>query len=135
MAKIKKIHHVALVVPELDTALNFWRDTVGVPLDHIEEVPSQQSKIAMLSTGETVLELVQPTSADSGLAKYLDKRGAGMHHICFEVDNISEMLITLKEKGVRLIDEEPKELEGRKMAFIHPKSTGGVLMELYEVVN
>ena len=135
MAKILKINHVAIVVPELDEALKTWQDQLGLSLDHVEEVPSQMSKVAFLPLGESEVELVSPTNEESGMAKYLEKRGAGLHHICFEVDNIEEMLEELKQKGVRLIDETPKELEGRKMAFIHPKSANGVLVELYQLTK
>ncbi len=134
MAKVLKINHVAIVVPELQAAMKFWQDQLGLKLDHIEDVPSQKSKVAFFPMGESEVELVQPTTDDSGIAKYLEKRGAGMHHLCLEVDNIEEMLAELKAKGVVLIDETPKELEGRKMAFIHPKSANGVLVELYEVI-
>lgn len=134
MSEIKKINHVAIVVKNIDAALEFWQNQLGLVLDHIEEVPSQASKVAFLPVGEGEVELVQPTDPDSGLASYLEKRGEGMHHVCLEVDDINGMLIGLKQKGVRLINEEPLDLPGRKMAFIHPKSANGVLVELYELV-
>jgi len=133
MGEIIKINHVAIVVENIDEALNFWRDALGLSMDHLEDVPSQLSKVAFLPVGSSKVELVAPTTDDSGMAKYLDNKGPGMHHICFEVSNIEEILFKLKEKGVRLINETPQELPGRKMAFIHPKSTGGVLIELYEL--
>lgn len=135
MAKLTKINHVAIVVGDIDESLKFWRDAMGIDLHHIEDVPSQKSMVAFLPLGESEVELVKPTSDDSGVAKFLAERGGGMHHLCFEVDDISAKLADLKEKGVRLIDEVPRELPGRKMAFIHPKSTGGVLVELYEVTG
>jgi methylmalonyl-CoA/ethylmalonyl-CoA epimerase len=135
MAKITKINHVAVVVSDVDAALTFWQDALGIRLHHVEDVPSQQSAVAFLPVGESEVELVKPTSEDSGVAKFLAERGGGMHHLCFEVDDIEGMLQELKEKGVRLIDEQPKVLPGRKMAFIHPKSTGGVLVELYETIK
>lgn len=135
MAKIKKINHVAVVVGDVDESLKFWRDAMGIELHHIEDVPSQKSMVAFLPVGESEVELVKPTSDDSGVAKFLAERGGGMHHLCFEVDNIVEMMAELKAKGVRLINEEPNVLPGRKMAFVHPKSTGGVLVELYEVIK
>ena len=104
-------------------------------LDHVEDVPSQKSAVVFLPVGDSEVELVKPTSDDSGVAKFLAERGGGMHHLCFEVDDIDGMLIGLKAKGVRLINETPQELPGRKMAFVHPKSTGGVLVELYEVTK
>ena len=134
MPKIKKIDHVALVVDDIDQALAFWRDALGLPLDHIDQVPREKSAIAFLPVGDSEVELVQPTDADSGVAKYLEKRGPGMHHICLEVDDIVGMLAQLKEKGVRLIHEEPVFAEsGKQYAFIHPKAAFGVLVELYQL--
>jgi methylmalonyl-CoA/ethylmalonyl-CoA epimerase len=135
MTEIKKINHVAIVVEDIESALHFWRDQLGLDLSHIEDVPSQASKVAFLPVGEGEVELVQPTDPESGLAKYLEKRGEGMHHLCVEVDDIETVLASLKEKGVRLINEQPNDLPGRRMAFIHPKSTNGVLVELYEIVE
>jgi methylmalonyl-CoA/ethylmalonyl-CoA epimerase len=134
MAKIKKINHIALVVEDIDDALGFWRDSLGIALDHIEQVPLEKSAVAFLPVGDSEVELVQPTSDDSGVAKYLSKRGAGMHHLCLEVDDIDGVLSELKAKGVNLIHEVPVVKEdGRKYAFIHPKAATGVLVELYEL--
>jgi methylmalonyl-CoA/ethylmalonyl-CoA epimerase len=135
MAEIKKLNHVAIAVEDIEEALAFWRDALGIPLDHVEDVPSQQAKVAFLPVGESEVELVQPTSDETGTARFLAKHGAGMHHLCFEVDDIAGMLAALKAKGVRLINEEPLDLEGRRMAFIHPKSASGVLVELYELTR
>ena len=135
MAKIKKINHVAVVVSDVDAALKFWQDALGIKLDHVEEVPSQKAKVAFLPVGETEVELVMPSSPDTGAGKFLAERGGGMHHLCFEVDDISGMMADLKAKGVRLINEVPDVLPGRKVAFVHPKSTGGVLVELYEITK
>ena len=134
MAEVIKINHVAVVVEDIESALEFWRDALGIHLDHIEDVPSQQAKVAFLPVGGSEVELVQPTNKESGTARFLKEKGGGMHHLCLQVDDIIGMLVRLKAKGVRLVNEEPLELEGRKMAFIHPKSTGGVLVELYELV-
>lgn len=133
MAKITKVNHVAIAVNDIDGALIFWRDGLGLTVAAIENVPSQKSTVAFIPVGETEVELVQPTTDDTGVAKFLAERGGGMHHLCFEVDDIDEMLVELKGKGIRLINETPLVLPGRKMAFVHPKSTGGVLVELYEV--
>ena len=130
-----KINHVAIVVQDIDAALNFWEQTFGLELDHVEEVPSQKSKVAFLPLGESEIELVQPTTSDSGLANFLEKRGEGMHHICIEVEDIDATLAELKSKGVRLINDVPEELPGRKMAFIHPKAANGVLVELYQLTE
>jgi methylmalonyl-CoA/ethylmalonyl-CoA epimerase len=135
MSKIKKINHIAIVVENIEDALGFWRDQLGLELDHVEEVPSQASKVAFLPVGEGEVELVEPTDMASGMGKYLEKRGEGMHHLCIQVEDIEGVLKALKEKGVRLIDEEPHDLPGRRMAFIHPKAANGVLVELYEIVE
>jgi len=135
MPELKKINHVAIVVENIENSLKFWRDGLGLELDHIEEVPSQNSLVAFLPVGESEIELVQPTSNDSGMAKFLEKRGEGMHHLCIEVNDIEGVMCLLNERGIRLIDEIPNELPGRKMAFIHPKSANGVLIELYELTN
>ena len=135
MAKIKKLNHVAVVVNDITEALYFWEKSLGIKLDHVEDVPSQKAKVAFLQVGESEIELVQPTAGDTGTAKFLQTRGPGMHHLCFEVDDIDGMLADLKAKSIRLINEEPLVLEGRKMAFIHPKSANGVLIELYQIMK
>jgi methylmalonyl-CoA/ethylmalonyl-CoA epimerase len=135
MAKVKKIHHIAIVVPDLNEALSFWRDNFGLDVCKVEDIPTQKSEVAFMNLGDVEIELVRPTVDDSGAAKFLKDRGPGLHHICVEVDNIDEMLAELKEKGVRLINETPVELEGRKMAFIHPKAANGVLLELYQIIG
>jgi len=130
---IRKIDHIAIVVPNIDEALTFWRDALGLELSHVEEVREQESLVAFLPAGESEVELVEPTTEASGMARYMAKRGPGMHHICFEVEDIEGTLARLKEKGVQLINPEPVVgAGGKKIAFIHPKSTGGVLVELYE---
>jgi len=134
VAKITKINHVAIVVPDIEEALSFWRDALGFDLHHIEDVPAQKSQVAFLPLGESEVELVRPTTSDSGVAKFLAERGPGMHHLCIEVDDIDGMLANLKEKGICLINESALELEGRKVAFVHPKSANGVLIELYQAV-
>jgi len=134
MAKIKKINHVAVVVDDMDTALSFWRDALGMELLELRDVPAEKSQVAFLPLQGSEVELVVPTSEDSCIAKYLTKRGPGMHHICLEVDDIVGMLAQLRSKGVRLINEEPRTgADGKKYAFIHPESTSGVLVELYQL--
>jgi methylmalonyl-CoA/ethylmalonyl-CoA epimerase len=134
MTKIKAINHVAVVVEDMEKSLAFWRDALGIPLHKLNDVPAEKSRVAFLPLAGAEVELVMPTSEDSGIAKYLAKRGQGMHHICLEVDDILGMLAQLKAKGIRLITEEPKTLaDGKKYAFIHPESTGGVLVELYQL--
>ena len=133
MSQIKKINHVAIVVRDIDESLKFWATALGLRLHHMEDVPSQASKVAFIPVGESEIELVQPTTEDSGMAAYLEKRGEGMHHLCVEVDDIEAKMQELKEAGIRLINDTPQILPGRKMAFIHPKSASGVLLELYEI--
>ncbi len=132
--KIKKINHVAIAVEDLSKAAEFWESVLGLKLDHVEEVESQKAKIAFFPCGESELELVQPTDPESGTARFIQTRGPGIHHLCLEVDDIEKALEELKGKGIRLINETPLEMEGRKMAFLHPKSTGGVLIELYQML-
>ena len=133
MSQIKKINHVAIVVKDIDESLKFWESALGLKLHHVEDVPSQASKVAFIPVGESEIELVQPTTEDSGMAAYLEKRGEGMHHLCIEVDDIEAKMQELKDAGVRMINDAPQVLPGRKMAFIHPKATSGVLVELYEI--
>ena len=118
----------------MEKALSFWRDALGLELHELRDVPVENSQVAFLPLAGSEVELVVPTSEDSGIAKYLAKRGPGMHHICLEVDDIGDMLAQLKAKGVRLINEQPRtSADGKRYAFIHPESTSGVLVELYEL--
>ena len=136
MAVTPRIHHVALVVEDLESALAFWRDVLGLPLAAVQDVPEQEARIAFLPAGEAEVELVLPTTADSGIARYLARRGPGMHHLCLEVSDLDAMLERLRLSGVRVIHAEPAVgAEGRRMAFLHPESTQGVLVELYEVAR
>jgi methylmalonyl-CoA/ethylmalonyl-CoA epimerase len=134
MSKVLRIDHVAMVVDDLETTLSFWRDGLGLELTHIEDVPAEKSRVAFLPVGACKVELVTPTSEASGLKRYLEKRGPGMHHLCLEVDDIKEMLAHLKDQGIQLINETPVNgVGGRRYAFIHPKSANGVMVELYEL--
>ncbi|GAB4429738.1 MAG: methylmalonyl-CoA epimerase [Anaerolineales bacterium] len=134
MPKIKKINHVAVVVDDMEKALSFWRDALGMDLHELRDVPAEKSQVAFMPLEGSEIELVVPTTDDSGIARYLSKRGPGMHHICLEVDDIEGMLTQLKTKNVRLINEAPRTAaDGKKYAFIHPESTSGVLVELYQI--
>jgi methylmalonyl-CoA/ethylmalonyl-CoA epimerase len=135
MAKVKKLNHVAVVVSDIDSSLAFWEGALGIKMEKVEDIPAQKARVAFLPIGDGKVELVQPSDPESGIGKFLNERGGGMHHLCLEVDDITGMLAQLKDKGVRLINETPLEMEGRKLAFIHPKSTGGVLVELYEITS
>ena len=134
MPTIKSINHVAVVVDDMERSLLFWRDALGIELRELREVPAENSQIAFLPLSGSEVELVRPTNDDSGIAKYLGKRGPGMHHLCLEVDDLAGMLAKLKSKGIRLINEKPREAsDGKRYAFVHPESTSGVLVELYEI--
>lgn len=131
---IKNINHIAIIVPELEGALNFWEGALGLSLARTESVPSEGVDVGFLPVGNSNLELMKPTTADSGVARFLEKRGPGIHHLCFEVDDIEAMMTRLREHNIQLINEEAVEGHGgRKYAFVHPKSTGGVLVELYQL--
>jgi methylmalonyl-CoA/ethylmalonyl-CoA epimerase len=124
---------VAIVIDDIDQALAFWRDGLGLEVSHIEDVPGQQSVVAFLPTDQGEIELVKPTDEESGVARFLDKRGPGVHHVCFQVEDLDASLETLQVKGIRLINAEPViGAAGKRIAFIHPESTHGVLIELYE---
>ncbi len=136
MSGTVQINHIGLVVDDIDQALSFWRDGLGLSVSHVEDVPEQGAVIAFLSAGDHELELVKPTDSDSGITRYLEKRGPGLHHLCLEVDDIRSCLARLLEMGVELINPEPVVGTGGKLiAFIHPKSTHGVLVELYELTR
>ena len=134
MSKVRAINHIAVVVDDMEKSLAFWRDALGMELHELRDVPAEKSQVAFLPLAGSEIELVKPTSDDSGIAKYLAKRGPGMHHVCVEVDDIDGMLAQLKSKGIRLINEEPRiAADGKKYAFVHPESTSGVLVELYQI--
>jgi methylmalonyl-CoA/ethylmalonyl-CoA epimerase len=134
MPEIKHIHHIAILVENLDASLRFWQDILGLKPSKVSDMPQESARIAFFPLAESEIELVQPITTDSGLSRYLDKRGPGMHHLCLEVTDISALLVHLKANGVQLINDEPKIGEGGKLyAFIHPKSSNGVLVELYQL--
>lgn len=134
MPKITAINHVAVVVDDMDKSLAFWRDALGIQLHELRDVPAEKSQVAFLPIAGAEIELVMPTTDDSGIARYLAKHGPGMHHLCLEVDDIVGMMSQMKAKNIRLINEEPRTAaDGKKYAFIHPESTGGVLVELYQL--
>jgi len=133
---IKQINHIAIVVEDLQSALGFWRDALGLPLQKTEENPGEAVDIAFLPVGNSEIELLQPTDADSGIGKYLAKKGQGMHHVCIEVDDIDAVIARLLDHGVEMINESPRTRpEGTRYAFVHPKSAFGVLVELYELTG
>jgi len=128
-----RIDHIAIVVDDIEESRGFYEAALGLNLTHMENVEDQESIVAFFPTGGSEIELVQPTTDNSGVARYLAKRGPGIHHICLEVDDIQATLDDLKAKGVELINETPTSGSGGKqIAFIHPRSTSGVLIELYQ---
>ncbi|NJE85715.1 methylmalonyl-CoA epimerase [Thermococcus sp. CX2] len=129
---IKKIDHVGIAVKNLEDAIKVW-EGLGLSVEEIEEVPDQKVRTAIIHVGESRIELLEPTAEDSPIAKFIAKRGEGIHHIALGVDNIEEHLAKLKDAGYRLIDEQPRiGAGGAKIAFVHPKAVTGVLLELCE---
>jgi methylmalonyl-CoA epimerase len=125
------LDHIGIAVGDLAQALAFYRDALGLEVEPPEEVPSQRVRAHFVPVGEATLELLEPTAADSPIAKFIEKRGPGVHHVTLRVDDLREALGRLKARGVRLIDEAPREgAEGALIAFVHPASTHGVLVEL-----
>ena len=130
---VLRIDHIAVVVPELKAALEFWGTALGLSVEHIEEIADQETLVAMLPVGESEVELVQPTTETSGMARFMAKRGAGLHHICFQVDDIDAALARLKDEDIQLINEQPVTgAGGCRVAFVHPRSATGVLVELVQ---
>lgn len=127
-----RIDHIGIVVRDIQEALKVYETALGLPLADVVEVPDQKVEVAFLPVGESNVELVQPTTGDTGIAKFLDKRGEGIHHICIQVGDIEAALAQLKAHGVQLIDEEPRQGAHGRVAFIHPKAMHGVLIELVE---
>jgi methylmalonyl-CoA/ethylmalonyl-CoA epimerase len=126
-----KIQHLGVAVSSIEVALDFWRDIFGLELKEIESSEEQGLRVAMLPIGESHIELLETTAADTPIDKFIAKRGPGIHHLCVDVDDIGAVLAHLKAHGVRLIDNEPRAGAGGSLiAFIHPSSTGGVLIEL-----
>ncbi len=131
---MRELDHIGIAVKNLDEAIKFYRDILGLELVEVEEVPEEKVKIAMFKVGSVYIELLQGLSEDSAISKYIAKRGEGIHHIAIRVENVDALTKELKEKGVRVVYEEPKLVSGgkRKINFIHPKATHGVLLEILE---
>jgi methylmalonyl-CoA/ethylmalonyl-CoA epimerase len=129
---IKRIDHIAIVVENLAAALEIYGDALGMTVSHIETISEQDVKIAFLPSSDSEIELLEPLGQDSGIGRYLAKRGEGLHHICLEVEDIEVTLAGLKARGVQLIDETPKRGAQGRIAFVHPRGAHGVLIELIE---
>ena len=127
------VDHIGVAVKDLKKALEFWEKTLGIPCVGVEEVAEQKVRTAFLPVKDTEIELLEPTADDSPVAKFIEKKGEGIHHIALRVENLEEALEELKARGVQLIDEKPRYgAGGARIAFVHPKATGGVLLELSE---
>lgn len=132
MIAINRIHHTGVVVRSLEQAYGFYRDTLGLRLVKEQVMEDQGVRAALLDLGNSFLELLEPIDGETGIARFLEKRGEGMHHVCMEVDDIRASLAELKSQGVELIDEEPREGLTGTIAFLHPAALHGVLVELVE---
>lgn len=132
VCQAKHINHVAIVVRDAAETLRFYQETFGAPDAEIEEVADQGVLASLVAVGGTNLEFIQPVRPDTGVARFLESRGEALHHVCFEVENLQSTLESLKSSGARLIDESPREGLAGMIAFIHPKSTRGVLVELVD---
>ena len=127
----KNVDHIGIAVTSLDSIVAVYRDTLGLTLHGFEEVAEQKVRVAMFPVGESKLEFLEPTSPESPIAKFIEKKGQGVHHLALHVDDIEAKLSELKEKGVKLIDQAPRlGAGGKKIAFVHPAATGGILIEL-----
>lgn len=130
--RLGRIHHVALLVRDVERGLRFYRDTLGLPVSEVQAMPEDGVTIAFLPIGESRVELVEPTAPGTGVARYMENHGEGFHHVCFEVGNLAETLMRLAIEGVELIDSAPRRGAEGPVAFLHPRSCGGVLVELIE---
>ncbi len=127
---IKRIAHIAIATRSIAITSEFYKN-LGLEMESVEMIDDQNVKVAVMHVGDSAVELVEPTDDDSPITRFLDRRGEGLHHVSFEVEDLQEALDLLKERNIRLIDEQPRiGAEGRLIAFIHPDSTGGVLVEL-----
>ena len=127
-----KVHHVALIVGSIEKALELWRDQLGLELETVMDIVTDRVRIAFLTVGESKIELVEPTDDTTGVARFLASKGEGFHHVCFEVPNLAETLLRLEIDGLELIDTAPRRGAEGPVAFIHPRSCHGVLVELIE---
>ena len=126
---LKKIHHVGVVVPDLERAMGLWRDLLGLRLTKSEVVRDQGVKAALLKAGDSEIELLEPIDPENGVGKFLARRGGGLHHVCFETDDVARELENARAKGIQLIDQKPRRGLAGMICFLHPKATRGVLVE------
>jgi methylmalonyl-CoA/ethylmalonyl-CoA epimerase len=129
---LKRIHHVGIVVPNLEKAMNFWRDLLGLHLVKTALVQDQGVKAALLSAGASEIELLEPLDAENGVGRFLTRRGGGVHHVCFETEDVEGELSRARSKGIQLIDQRPRPGLAGLICFLHPKASRGVLVEYAE---
>jgi len=132
---LKKIHHVGVVVRDLDEGLKFWRDTLGLHFTKGETIEEQGVKAALLKVGDSEIELLEPLNPDNGVGKFLARRGGGLHHVCFETDDIDRELESARAKNIQLIDQKPRRGLAGMICFLHPKATRGVLVEYAQPIE
>jgi methylmalonyl-CoA/ethylmalonyl-CoA epimerase len=130
--RLGKVHHVALIVRSIDDASRLWQESLGLQLESVLDIPHDKVRIAFLTVGESKVELVEPTDDSTGVARFLESKGEGFHHVCFEVANLAETLLRLEIDGLELIDSAPRRGAEGPVAFIHPRACHGVLVELIE---
>lgn len=133
MIHIKKINHIGIAVKDLESSKRFWSEILGLPITAVEEVPSCKVSVAFLKTGESDIELLSPMAGNISMEQLVQEKGGGLDHLCLEVEQIETVLEELKKNGIKLIDDHPKILPGRKFAFVDPSSSDGVLLEFYEL--
>lgn len=129
---IGRVHHVALIVRSIEASFGVWRDALGLELETVMDIPDDHVRIAFLRVGESKIELVEPTDDITGVARFLASKGEGFHHVCFEVQNLTDALLRLEIGGIELIDTVPRRGAEGPVAFLHPRACGGVLVELIE---
>lgn len=132
---IKKVHHVGIVVRDMEQAMRFYRDTLGLPVHKLETIEEQGVKAALLRLGDSEIELLEPVVPDNGVARYLESRGEGLHHVCFEVDSVDRDLDALKAREIELIDQTPRIGLAGRICFLHPRAMDGTLVELCEPIE
>jgi methylmalonyl-CoA/ethylmalonyl-CoA epimerase len=130
--RVGRVHHVALIVRSIDESLGLWRDVLGLEFENVMDIPADRVRIAFLGVGESKVELVEPTDDTTGVARFLADKGEGFHHVCLEVANLAETLLRLEIDGIELIDSAPRRGAEGPVAFLHPRSCHGVLIELIE---
>ena len=126
---LKRIHHVGIVVPDLEKAMGLWRDLLGLSLTKSATIQDQGVKAALLKAGDSEIELLEPLNPDNGVGKFLSRRGGGLHHVCFETEDVVHELEAARAKGIQLIDQKPRPGLAGMICFLHPKATRGVLVE------